>query len=70
MKNSHWEVLLFIYQEEQTGHRPYLKFSRSKSLIRTCIKNNWIKEYADGTVGLTEEGLKASSEIAPLYKGN
>lgn len=70
MKYSHWELLLCIYQSQFLGiasTKPR-KSQCHKTLIKTCIKNGWVKENEDGTVEITEKGINDAKEIAPLYE--
>lgn len=70
MKYSHWDLLLSIYQYNNLGDNT-IKLQKDrchKTLIKTCIKNGWVKEYGDGTVEVTEKGMEDSKEYAALYK--
>ncbi|MEQ2527602.1 hypothetical protein WMO40_12900 [Bacillaceae bacterium CLA-AA-H227] len=67
MKYSHWELLLKIYQYQQSYVRA-LEVQVNKNLIRTCYKNGWVEKLDDDTLIVTEKGIEASKEIAPLYE--
>jgi DNA-binding MarR family transcriptional regulator len=67
LKYSHWELMLLIYQEQKSNKRPY-KWQCNKTLVQTCIKNGWVKEYEDETVEVTEKGEEVAKEITPLYE--
>lgn len=69
MKYSHWELLLCVYQQQNSFSKiKPLKIQCNKTLLKTCIKNKWIKENDDGTVEVTTDGYEAAKEIAPLHK--
>jgi len=70
MKYSHWELLLFIYQYNLNKDIKIQKYRCHKTLIKTCLKNNWVKECEDGTVEITNKGIEDAKEIAPLYERN
>ncbi len=66
MKYSHWELLLEIYRYQQSNTR-MLEVQANKNLMKTCYKNDWVEKLNDGTLIVTEKGIEASKEIAPLY---
>jgi|GEM_PF-6107275 hypothetical protein len=67
LKYSHWELLLAIYQHQKTPFK-MLSIQAHKTLLRTCIKQGWVKELEDTTLFVTTNGINSAKDIAPLYK--
>lgn len=67
MKYSHWELLLGIFQRQETPFR-MMTIQANKNLLKTCLKQGWVKELDDNTLIVTSKGIDSALEISPLYE--
>lgn len=69
MKDSHWELLLLIYQDQMRGIRA-LEKQCNKNLLKTLYKQGWIEKLSDETIKVTDLGYEDAKEITELYESN
>lgn len=67
MKYSHWELLLNVYQKQKMGNSCYT-FQCHKALLKTCLKQGWFRQEENDRIVVTEQGIEAAKQFAPLYE--